>query len=184
MYASTVIISLRNVAACLIQLFLDILFSFTLLWSCHYFPSAAVNVSDDYGKQPGRGTLSLLSQLWESRGSGVSSLPQVISVLQTWIAATACHSLWIPGYPTADISRFWLCGSFLKAILSRQIENSWLECNILQEKKKSLPLQYVCMLPSVYKTSALPWNTSATLLFLAVCSLKWSQAYLSKSQHG
>lgn len=183
MYASTVIISLRNVAACLIQLFLDIFFSFTLLWPCHYFPCAAVNVSNDYDKQPSRGTLSLLSQLWESRGSGVSSPPRVISVLQTWIAATACHSLWIPGYPTADISCFWLCGSFLKAILSGQIENSWLECNIPQEKK-SLPLQYVCMLPSVYKTSALPWNTSAALLFLAVCSLKWSQAYLSKSQRG
>lgn len=111
-------------------------FSFTLLWPCHYFPCAAVNVSNDYDKQPSRGTLSLLSQLWESRGSGVSSPPRVISVLQTWIAATACHSLWIPGYPTADISCFWLCGSFLKAILSGQIENSWLECNILQEKKK------------------------------------------------
>lgn len=73
---------------------------------------------------------------------------------------------------------------FLKAILSGETENNWVECNILQ--KKGLPLQYVCVatLPSVYETSTSPWNTSAAPLFLAVCSLKWSQAYLSKSQRG
>lgn len=51
---------------------------------------------------------------------------------------------------------------------------------------KSLPLQYVYMaaLPSVYKTSVLPLLNSVPFLFVVVCSLKWSQAYLSKTQHG
>lgn len=126
---------------------LTFFFAFTLLWPSHYFPCAAVNVSDDYGKQPGRGTLSLLSQLWEGRGSGVSS-PQVASVLQTWNTATACDSFWIPGYPIPDISCFWLCGLFQKAILWGQIENNWLECNILQEEKKKLAFG-ICLHASI-----------------------------------
>lgn len=51
---------------------------------------------------------------------------------------------------------------------------------------KGLPLQYVymAMLPSLYKTSVFPCHTSVAFLFLVVCFLKWSQAYLSKTQYG
>lgn len=120
-------------------------FYFTLLWPCHFFSCAAV-VSNDYSKQPGRATLSLRSQLWEGHGSGVSSCPQVKSLHQTWNTAKACDSCWIPGCPTADVSCFWPCSLFLKAILSGQIENNWLECNILQEKKKEKKLAFaVCL---------------------------------------
>lgn len=57
-YASTVIIIPRNFAARLIQPFHS--FTVTLLL---FFFCTTVNVNDDYSEQPGRGTLSLLSQL-------------------------------------------------------------------------------------------------------------------------
>lgn len=61
-YASTVIIITRNVAW-----FSDgHSFTVTLLWPFRYFFCAVDHFTADYSEQPGRGTLSLLSQLWKA----------------------------------------------------------------------------------------------------------------------